>query len=288
MTGFAEKRFDSQSLSVKISIRTLNHRYFDWNFRGSQCKELEDNFRKICSKFLQRGRVEVYADLDFLDPQKLDVRVNEDILEKILSSFQSISKKLGRDVRFSIENFFNLPQVIQLQKKKLKKEDVAFLEKSFAAAVAELIKGREREGKQLKKEIQRHIRNLRLVIKQMEPLARKQPLLIQEKLLGRLKELGHEMPLSEEKMAEEAAFYAQRYDLSEEIARLKCHVDFFQELLSSEKKEPVGKNLDFLAQELFREANTLNSKAQDMRIVKLGLKIKGEVESIRQQVQNLE
>ena len=70
MTGFAEKRFDSQTLSVKISIRTLNHRYFDWNFRGSQCKELEDNFRKICATCLQRGRVEVYIDLDFLDPRK--------------------------------------------------------------------------------------------------------------------------------------------------------------------------------------------------------------------------
>jgi uncharacterized protein (TIGR00255 family) len=288
MTGFAEKRFDSQTLSVKISIRTLNHRYFDWSFRGSQCRELEDNFRKICNKNLQRGRVEVFIELDFLDPRKLDVRVNEDVLVKILSSFQKISAKMGKDVRFNIENFFSLPQVVQLQKKKLKKEDVLFLEESFAATLAELIRGREREGRQLKKEIQKHLKNLRFVLRQMETLARNHPLLIQEKLLERLKELGHETPLSEEKMTSEAAYYAQRYDLSEEIARLKCHVDHFLELLSPGEKAPVGKNLDFLAQELFREANTVNSKAQDMVIVKLGLKIKGEVDSIRQQVQNLE
>ena len=89
-------------------------------------------------------------------------------------------------------------------------------------------------------------------------------------------------------MTSEVAYLAQKYDLSEEIARLMCHVDHFQEFLTPEIENPVGKKLDFLAQELFREANTVNSKAQDMEIVKLGLKIKGEVESIRQQVQNLE
>jgi uncharacterized protein (TIGR00255 family) len=89
-------------------------------------------------------------------------------------------------------------------------------------------------------------------------------------------------------MTTEVAFYAQKYDLSEEIVRLNCHIDHFNELLSSEKPDAVGKSMDFLAQELFREVNTINSKAQDMRIVKSGLVIKGEVESIRQQVQNLE
>jgi uncharacterized protein (TIGR00255 family) len=175
-----------------------------------------------------------------------------------------------------------------LRRKKFSKEEVVFLEKCFSHTLAELISGREREGRQLKKEILNHLKNLRRILKQVEILAKQQPIQIQKKLKERLKELGHEAPLSEEKMASEAAYYAQRYDLSEEIARLKCHVDFFQELLSPQKEEPVGKKLDFLAQELFREANTINSKAQDRGVIKQGLVIKGEVESLRQQVQNLE
>lgn len=288
MTGFAEKSFDARTLSVKISIRSLNHRFFDWSFRGGQCKELEDSFRSICQKRLSRGRVDVFVELDFLDPAKLDVRINEEVLAKILSSFQKASSRMVKSVSFNIENLFNLPHVVQMRRKKYTKDEVVFLDECFSKTLDELIKGREREGRELKKEIQGHLKKLQHVLKQVEVLAKKQPVLIQEKLKERMRELGHETPLSEEKLASEVAYYAQRYDLSEEIARLKCHVDHFRELLSQERKDPVGKKLDFLAQELFREANTINAKAQDMGIVKQGLEIKGEVESIRQQVQNLE
>lgn len=288
MTGFSEKSFDSRSLSAKISIRTLNHRFFDWNFRGNQSKELENRFRTLCQSQIHRGRVEVFIDLDFLDPKKVDVKINEEVLGKILSSFQNISSRVINNISFSIENLFNIPHVVHIQKKKFSKEEVVFLEESFLKTLNELVKGREREGKQLKRELLLHAKNLRLYLKKLEILARKQPLLIQKKLKERLMELGHDSPLSEEKLTTEVAYYAQRYDLSEEITRLKCHVDHLFELLSQEKKESVGKSLDFLTQELFRESNTINSKAQDMGIIKLGLKIKGEVESIRQQVQNLE
>lgn len=112
--------------------------------------------------------------------------------------------------------------------------------------------------------------------------------MIRKKLKDRLRDLGKETGVSEEKFIEEAAFIAQRYDLSEEMERLRSHLDYFQELLSSKIPEPVGKKLDFVAQELFRETNTINSKAQDIRIIRESLAVKNELESIRQQVQNLE
>jgi len=288
MTGFAEKIFHSKSLSVKMSVRSLNHRFFDWNYRGSQSKELENKFRKISQDRISRGRIEVHIELDFLDSTKLDLIINEEVLAKILLSFQNISARTLKNVSLNIENLFNLPHVVQLRRKKFSKEDIVFLEDCFSKTLDELIKGRAKEGRLLKKEIVGHLRNLQRVLRKVEILAKKQPHQIQIKLRERLKELGHETQLSEEKMTSEVAYYAQRYDLSEEIARLNCHIDHFNELLSPERQEAVGKNMDFLAQELFREANTINSKAQDKRIVKYGLAIKGEVESIRQQVQNLE
>jgi len=288
MTGFTEKIFHSKAFSAKISIRSLNHRFFDWNFRGGQSKELENKFRKICQVRISRGRIEVHVELDFLDSSKLDLFINEDVLAKILVSFQSVSSRTLKNMSLNIENLFNLPQVVQLRRKKFSKDDIIFLENCFVKALDDLIRGREREGRLLKKEIAGHLRNIQRVLSKVEILAKKQPNQIQKKLRERLRELGHETQLSEEKMTSEAAYYAQRYDLSEEIARLNCHVDHFNELLSSERQDAVGKSMDFLAQELFREANTINSKAQDMKIVKYGLVIKGEVESIRQQVQNLE
>ncbi len=288
MTGFTEKIFHSKTLSVKISIRSLNHRFFDWNFRGSQSKELENTFRKISQDRISRGRIEVRVELDFLDSTKLDLIINEDILEKILLSFENVSSRALKNVSLNIENLFNLPHVVQMRRKKFLKEDIVFLEGCFSKTLDELIKGRKREGRLLKKEIVGHLKSLQRALSQVEVLVKKQPNQIQKKLRERLRELGHETQLSEEKMTSEVAYYAQRYDLSEEVARLNCHIDHFNELLSSEKQDAVGKNMDFLAQELFREANTINSKAQDIRIVKYVLVIKGEVESIRQQVQNIE
>ncbi|UCE22034.1 MAG: DUF1732 domain-containing protein, partial [Candidatus Aminicenantes bacterium] len=95
-------------------------------------------------------------------------------------------------------------------------------------------------------------------------------------------------PLSEEKLAEEVAYLAQRYDIAEEVARLKSHIEYALQLLSPKRMEPVGRKLDFVAQELFREVNTINSKSQDIEITKKALAIKGDVESIRQQIQNVE
>jgi uncharacterized protein (TIGR00255 family) len=288
MTGFAEKRFESKTLSVKMSIRSLNHRFFDWNFRGNHGKELEERFRRLCSKKIQRGRVDVFVELDFLDPAKLDVRINEPILAELLSSFEKISSQTAKTMSLNIENLFNLPYVVQFRRKKFARDEIVFLEACFEKILAELVRGREREGRQLKSEIVSHIKKLRRVVKQIEIQSVKQPKAIQKKLSERLKDLGHTIPVSEERMAAEVAYLAQKYDLSEEIARLKCHIDHFSDLISSEREDPVGKNLDFLTQEMFREANTVNSKAQDLGIVRQGLVIKGEVEAIRQQVQNLE
>ena len=288
MTGFTEKIFHSKALLVKISIRSLNHRFFDWNFRGSQSLELENTFRKISQEKISRGRIEVRVEMDFLDSTKLDLIINEDVLEKILLSFQNVSSGNLKNVSLNIENLFNLPHVVQLRRKKFSKEDIVFLESCFSKTLYELIKERKREGRLLKKEIAGHLKSVQRVLTHVEVLAKKQPLQIQKKLKERLRELGHEIQLSEERMISEVAYYAQRYDLSEEVTRLNCHIDHFNELLSSENLDAVGKSMDFLTQELFREANTINSKAQDKGIIKYVLVMKGEVESIRQQVQNIE
>jgi len=288
MTGFAEKRFDSKTLSAKISIKSLNHRFLDWNCKGVHIRELENRFRAICQKKLFRGRIEVFVGLSFMDSAGWEISVNEDLLSNILSSLAKVSSKVQEGFSFSVENLFNIPQVIELKRKSFTLEEKTFLEKGFTKALDELIKVKTREGQELKKAVQGHARKIKGLVNHMQRLAAKQPRLIKERLKARLQEISSEAPFSEEKLIEEAAYLTQRYDLTEEITRLKCHLEYVQKLLSSQEEEPVGRKLDFLAQELYREANTINSKAQDFNIVKESLAIKGEVESIRQQVQNIE
>lgn len=288
MTGFAEKKFDTRVLSVKISIRSLNHRFFDWCYRGSHIGEVENRLRAICQRMINRGRVEVHIDLKYLDPERWEFYINEPLLKQVLSTAQTLSAKFDNKLFFSLENMFNLPQVIELKSKSFTKEEILFLENSFEKTMEILIKCRETEGRQIKKEIQGFMRNIQKAVSRIEKLMDRQPSLIKERLVERLGELGLEAPFSEEKIIQEAACIVQRYDMSEEVARLKFHLNYIKELLSLETSEPVGKKLDFVAQELYREANTINSKAQDIAIIKESLAIKSEIEGFRQQVQNLE
>lgn len=288
MTGFAEKRFDSKTLSARISIRSLNHRFLDWNYRGAKIGELENRLRAISQRKLHRGRIEVVIELYFSDPSTWELNINEELLGKILSSLEKLSSRMNKRVNFSVENMFNLPQIVRLNRKGLSRDEAAFMERSFEKTLDEVLRMRRREGREMEKEIRSHLKNIRRSVNRIEKLASKQPSIVQEKLSRRLKELSHGASFSEERLVEEVAYLAQRYDLTEEIIRVKCHLDYVPELLSPERKEPAGKKLDFVAQELYREVNTINSKSQDIEIIKEGLAIKADVESIRQQVQNLE
>jgi len=288
MTGFAEKRFDSRTLKAKFSIRTLNHRYLDWSYRGAQVGALESRLRTICQRKLHRGKVEVFLELIYLDPASWDFRINEDLLKKIISSLEKFSSGQGKSINLSVDNLFSIPHAVELRRKNFGKEDAAFLERCFEKTLGLVLKARVREGKETAREIRIHIHSIKRIVNRIEKLAKKQPAFIREKFKQQLRELNSEALLSEEKAVEEAAYYAQRYDMSEEIARLKCHLDYALELVSVKTEEPLGKKLDFLAQELYREANTINSKSHDIEITRGTIAIKGEIESIRQQVQNLE
>ena len=288
MTGYAEKTFVFKTFSARISIRTLNHRFFDWNYRGTPIGGLEERLRNDCRKKLNRGRIEVSVDLRLLSPEKWQFWINKDLLRQILSAVEKATPAAQNKMKFSLENLFNIPHVVELQRKDFTMREAEFLERSFEKTLDQLIRVRAKEGKEIKSQLKSHMQNIRNFINVIERRAKKQPLLIQKKLIERLEEMNQENTFSENRLAEEASFLAQRYDLTEEITRLKSHLKYFGEVLHSIGPDPVGKKLDFVAQELYREANTINSKAQDIEVIRGSLSIKSEVESIRQQVQNIE
>ncbi len=288
MTGYAEKKFVHKSFSAKISIRALNHRFLDWSYRGVPLGGVEDRLRNLCQQKLHRGRIEVLVDVNFFGPDRWEFHINQDLLNKILSGLDQTAVLTQKHVTFSLENLLNTPHIVQFQRKDFSKEDEKFLEISFEKTLGLLVKERAREGREIKKQLMVHAQNIKTQVNKIEMRAKKQPLLIKQKLMERLEDLKQDELFSEVKLAEEASFLAQRYDLTEEIARLKSHIMYLRELLDLKQSAPVGKKLDFLAQELYREANTLNSKAQDIELIRKSLALKSEVESIRQQLQNIE
>ena len=288
MTGYGEKRFTTPSLRARISVKTLNHRFFDWSYKGQPLGGLEARLKALAQKKLQRGRVEAAIDLDFLDPAGWEVLINEGLLEKILETSQKAAGRLGEAVRFSVDNLFRIPQIVELKHKDLSATERAFLETAFEQTLDLVVRERLREGRETARQLRRHISSIRRSLRQVESLAGAQPRNLRDKLKRRLREI-EDLPGAEDgKLETEAALLAQRADIAEEILRLRSHLDAFDELIRGERDEPVGKMLDFLAQELSREANTINSKGQDIDIVKASLAVKGEVETIRQHIQNIE
>jgi len=216
------------------------------------------------------------------------VAINEGLLEKILVTFRRVSARLGTDVHFAVDNIFRIPQVVELKRKDFSAEEAAFLVRSFERTMDEVLKTRRAEGIKIAAQLKTHLLTVQRSVIRVEKRIARRPKVIREKLRSRVREANGQVPASPERLAEEVAYLTQRYDIAEEIARLKHHLEAALKLVTARTGEPAGKMLDFLAQELYREANTLNSKSQDIGITREGLLIKGEVESIRQQVQNIE
>jgi len=287
MTGFAERSFESKRLRVKVGLKSLNHRFTDWSYKGLPLGRLESRMRSLSQQKVQRGKVEAWLELDFSDASLWDLAVNEPLLEKILAALARAGRRTP-DVRFSVENVLRIPQVVELRRRDFSREDQAFLLRAFSRTLEDLVRERAREGRAIVRQLSGHVRNISAALNRLTRLLRRQPRRFQARLRTKVTELNDGSSPSEGRLAEEAAFQAQRYDITEEISRLKSHIQSVQALLVPSRREPAGKMLDFLAQELAREANTINSKSQDLAITRESLLIKAEVESIRQQAQNLE
>ena len=288
MTGYAGRDFAAAGLRAKITIKSLNHRFFDWSYKGAPLGELEGRLRILAQKKLQRGRVEASLDLLTIDPAGWVITINDGLLEKILSTLEKASRRMGKAASLSVDNIFRIPQVVELRRKDLTAEEAAFLERSFDRTLEDVLKQRRREGRETARRIKRHLGMIREGLRRIEKKAKTQPFVLRDKLRERLKEMNGGSSLQDGKLEGEAALLAQKADIAEEILRLQSHLAAFEELAGQEREEPVGKMLDFLSQEISREVNTINSKSQDIGIVRASLAIKGEVESIRQHVQNIE
>jgi len=288
MTGYAERSFSSKTMRAKIAVKSLNHRFFDWSYKGAPLGELENRLRAACQAKLHRGRVEVAIDLFFPDASSWEVEVNEGLLENILRTVDRVSSRLGTKVQFSADNLFRIPQVVELRRKDFTPAESAFLGRSFNRTLDEVLRARRAEGVKVAAQLASNLRTIGKAVVRVERRLANQPKLVRQKVRSRLKETNSAKPASPERLAEEVAYLTQRYDIVEEVARLKHHLGAARKLVGSRSAEPAGKMLDFLAQELTREANTLNSKSQDLGITREGLLIKGEVEAVRQQVQNIE
>ncbi|MFZ3218370.1 MAG: YicC/YloC family endoribonuclease [Candidatus Acidiferrales bacterium] len=293
MTGYAQARAVESGWSLRVTIRAVNHRFLDLHLRIPEGFEpLEPRIRQMVRERVRRGHLDFTLHHELAGPAA--VGVNHDVAAAYLKAANSLRQEFGIQTEPDLAAILRLPGVIGAAAASLEGE-LERLEPVLVACVNEALEKldrmREQEAQHLREEMSARLRHIAELSAQLETLSERARPAFARRLAARLQELLGEATLDMARLAQEASIAAERSDVSEELARLRSHVQQFEMLLAG--AADVGKKLDFLLQEMQREANTLLSKTpgvevEGLEITRLGLEVKSEIEKLREQVQNIE
>jgi len=293
MTGYAQGQVIENGWSLRVSVRSVNHRFLDLHLRVPEGFEpVEPRIRQIVRERVRRGHLDVTLHYDPAGPAA--VGVNREVAAAYLQAVNSLREEFGIETQPDLAAILRLPGVIGPVAASIE-EELDRLETAVMRCLVEsldkLDRMREQEGNHLREEMSARLRSITQLAAEVEPLAERVRPAFAQRLEQRLKELLGEAQLDPARLAQEAAIAAERSDVSEELARLRSHVLQFEMLLTG--ASDIGKKLDFLLQEMQRETNTLLSKTpgsevEGLEITRRALEMKSEVEKLREQVQNIE
>jgi len=293
MTGYAQAQAVENGWSLRISVRSVNHRFLDLRLHVPEGFEpVEPRIRQIVRERVRRGHLDVTLHYELAGAAAIGI--NEDVAAAYMQAVNSLRKQFSIQAEPDLASLLRLPGVIGPPAASLD-QGMARLEAAVARCLSEALdtldRMREREADALREEMSPRLGGIARLASKVAVLAERARPAFARRLESRLKELLGEAQLDPARLAQEAALAAERSDVSEELARLGSHVRQFESLLTG--AADAGKKMDFLLQEMQREANTLLSKtpgveADGLEITELALEIKSEIEKLREQVQNIE
>ncbi|MEH7117833.1 YicC/YloC family endoribonuclease [Neobacillus vireti] len=287
MTGFGRGKTEAGSFSVNVEIKTVNHRFSEINIRmPRQLLKIEDKMKKTLSQHIRRGRVEVYVSVEGEGTVARKIQVDWKLIEEYFQFINEAKSKYGIEGTITIQELLNRTDLLHIEESETGNEEIEKLVLSALKEAVTLLKQmRVAEGEELKKDLLAISAQLDANITELQKFA---PLVVQafkERLTKRMQEFVNGQ-LDETRILTEVAVFADKADINEEITRLRSHIQQFLQTLN--ESEPIGRKLDFLVQEMNREANTIGSKANDSNIAKKVVEIKSLLEKLKEQVQNIE
>ncbi|MDR2296273.1 MAG: YicC family protein [Clostridiales Family XIII bacterium] len=290
MTGFGRGEYSDGKRSVTAEIKSVNHRYCEISVRlPKRYGFAEERMKAVVKESLRRGKAELSFLIDGITEADARIRLNMAAAEQYFSNLRALQERFGIGGGIDLGLLAGLPEVMkQMPDIEDEAEICATFEAALRRALLRFDAMRLCEGGKLAEDIRARGALIAARVEEIEDLAPEVVRAYSEKLRERIRELiGDEIELSEERMAHEAAFFADKANITEELVRLKSHLLQLESILS-EEGAANGKKLDFLAQEFNREANTIGAKAGDLRITNRVLAMKSEIEKIREQIQNIE
>lgn len=288
MTGFGRGSAATNDWSATVEIASVNRKQAEVVVQAPrELNELDARIRKIVLASVSRGRIQISIRLDAAQSTASPFQIDSNLALAFSAAFTELGKTVGYPVLPVAADFLRQPGILSTGNGDIDLESAwVSLEPALHEALAQLLTMRESEGNHLKSDFLKRLEILRQFAATIAAEAPARVVRQRDVMMKRLLEAGLELDLSDERITKEIALFADRCDVSEEITRLNSHFSKFDEYLDA--AEPPGRALDFLCQELFREFNTIGSKANDARIAQIIVEAKTELEKIREQVQNVE
>lgn len=288
MTGYGRVQQTVRGYRILLEIKAVNHRFFEFSARVPRLYGyLEEKLRTHVQRFLTRGKVEAVLTVEPENGAQTSVMLNARLAESYIEALRELQARFGLRDDLSVSTVARYTDLFAVEKAPEDEEDVwEAVREAADAALGGLVRMREAEGARLQADITARAQHIRSLVEQVEQRSPQTVTEYRAKLTARMRDVLADARLDENRILLEAAVYADKVSVAEETVRLKSHLTQFAAMLES--GEPVGRKLDFLMQEMNREANTIGSKATDVEIARVVVEIKAELEKIREQIQNIE
>ena len=288
MTGFGRAEISVGTRDIIVEIKSVNHRYFEFSCRtGRGYSFLEDKLKKYVGEKVSRGKVDMYVSVTETDDTSVEVELNKPLAKGYIDAMRTMASEYGITDDISVSSLSRFGDIFQISRPPADEEAV-FNDVKVAvdAALEHFLDMRKAEGEKLRADILSRAETIISIVGEIEE---RSPVTVQEyrdRLYDKLSEVLQSASIDEQRILTEAAIFADKVAVDEETVRLRSHFDQLKSFLNADV--PVGRKLDFIVQEMNREANTIGSKVNDSQLAHKVVEIKGEIEKIREQVQNIE
>ncbi|MDO5649243.1 MAG: YicC/YloC family endoribonuclease [Gallicola sp.] len=288
MTGFGRVEGENENFQISIDLRAVNHKYFDIQFKAPYfLKFAEDAIKNKIKEYVQRGRVEIYINAEKKTSEKAEIKTDVLLAGKYFQTVSALEEKFDSPFENKLEWILERDGVLQVEYEEIDEEKTQdFLICLLEKALDSLDQMRKSEGRETKKDLLEKLDQIEKKVYQIEKRAPEVYEETKDRLEKRLEEILSPKNIDQNRILQEVCFYADKADINEEIQRIRSHKDQFIDTLNA--KGSIGKKLDFIIQEMNREANTMGSKSNDPFLTKNIIEIKSDIEKMREQVQNIQ
>lgn len=288
MTGYGSAEEILGGRNIRVEIKSVNHRYFEYTARVPRnCGFLEDRLKRLLSGAISRGKVEVGVTIQTVEGVDEEISINRDVVKNYVEALRSVKNEFDLTDDLSLSSIAKLPDVFTVVKAETDEEALwGDIESVAKKALAAFVEGREAEGERLKADV---LQKIAFIEEKVSFIEERSPETVKEyraRLYDKMREVLENNQIDEGRILQEAAVYADKVAVDEETVRLRSHMQELRKTL--DKSEPIGKSLDFRIQEVNRETNTIGSKCSDAVVADTVIEMKNTIEKIREQIQNIE